>query len=253
MPTSKRSISYVATWNNYPDDWKSITTDHVTWFIAGKEVAPTTGTKHLQMAFQLHQEETMFQVNKKFGNKLRLAFPRGNIQSQLDYCSKDGDFEEWGIRPSDSEWRAGKLDEDEIWRLAELGEFDKIPTTIKLNRYHVLKMVHRDYLMRKAECHEELQGPRPHGIFIYGEPGTGKSRLVRMMYRDLCVRGYGERWDLYTGQKYVYFEDIDRERFLKLGGEWFKTLTDRYPIPAKYMYVGDVMIRPKWIVTGKHT
>ena len=140
------------------------------------------------------------------------------------------------------------MDEDEIWRLAELGEFDKIPTKIKLNKYPILKMVHRDYLMKKAECNEELSRPRPHGIWIWGEPHIGKSTFARKEFKDVWVKGEDDWWDGYIGQKYVMFEDIDRKKYENLGAQKVKTLIDKFPYPAKFRHVGQVMIRPEWIV-----
>ncbi len=47
--------NWVVVWNNYPEDWevklKAITC--LKYVIAGKEIAPTTGTPHLQMYIQV--------------------------------------------------------------------------------------------------------------------------------------------------------------------------------------------------------
>lgn len=46
--------------------------------------------------------------------------------------------------------------------------------------------------------------------WIYGDPGIGKSYLVRKAFSDLYVKSIGKWWDGYEMQKVVLMEDFDR-------------------------------------------
>lgn len=70
----------------------------VSYLIFGREVAPTTGTPHLQGFVR-------FNTRKRFANvrgllpQCHLTSARGSAQQNRDYCRKDGDFEEFGVPP----------------------------------------------------------------------------------------------------------------------------------------------------------
>ena len=246
MPPAKKRTNYVLTWNNYPQDWCDVLKKHCKWFIAGVETAPTTGTAHIQGAILLNEERSKFQTQRTIG-KCYVTEPRGNVQSQVDYCTKGGDFTEWGPRPSDLEWPVVvDMDWKSIRKAAEDGDWAAVPDEVACTRINSLVTLHN--LSKRAKWEVEDLGDGPWGVYVWGPPGVGKSYWVRQEYKDLMVRGGDAWWDGYTGQEYVLFDDFDREQYLKIGGQKIKTLVDRYPYPAKFRHRGEIMIRPKLIV-----
>lgn len=103
--------NWVATWNNYPQDWKDkiaacvsprTKEKMISYWIAGKEVAPNTGTPHLQMAMRTQKRIRMTSFQKalqKAGVQLSLQVMKGKWDQAREYCQKDGDWEEEGDIP----------------------------------------------------------------------------------------------------------------------------------------------------------
>ena len=76
----------------------------VTYFVFGKEVAPTTGTPHLQGYLELKTSKEWTTIQAKLNvvypvgstSKVWTTRRRGTAQQAADYCKKDGDITEWG-------------------------------------------------------------------------------------------------------------------------------------------------------------
>ena len=89
------------TYNNYPEDWESIMAPWLrenTSFIVGIEVAPTTGTPHLQGYVEFRVKT---RPKEKFAglfpnlagvNSIHWASARGNRAQNITYCSKSQHF-----------------------------------------------------------------------------------------------------------------------------------------------------------------
>lgn len=96
-----RKRAWIMTINNYSDNDITALRTHqkIKYAIWGKEKAPTTGTPHLQV----------FVVFKNAVRRstLSAAWPRARVaiamakdpMDNINYCSKEGDFEERGQRP----------------------------------------------------------------------------------------------------------------------------------------------------------
>lgn len=99
-----RNRGFCFTLNNYTEaNEAALKQLDVTYGIYGREEAPTTGTKHLQGYLYFKSQKTCSAVNKILAEKgLRpyVAAAKGNAESNRTYCSKGGDFEEWGVMPA---------------------------------------------------------------------------------------------------------------------------------------------------------
>ena len=93
------ALSWIFVWNNYPEDWKEILvpkfqdSTNVKGYIAGKEIAPTTGTPHLQGYVEFKEKARPMGL---LPPQVHWKCARGNTNSNFNYCSKDGDFVSWG-------------------------------------------------------------------------------------------------------------------------------------------------------------
>jgi len=103
--------NWCLTWNNYPENWKELFTSTVfgrkkkkliTYWIAGKEVAPETGTPHLQMYIQLRKGQRLTALKKALKNAKvepppHLENAKGDLSKNQVYCKKEGSWEEYGV------------------------------------------------------------------------------------------------------------------------------------------------------------
>ena len=99
--TKKRpspALSWCFTWNNYPEDWIEIlvpgfqNNPNVTGYIGGKEVSKT-GTPHIQGYMEFKEKARPMGLLPK---KVKWICARGSNAKNHKYCSKDGDWIEWG-------------------------------------------------------------------------------------------------------------------------------------------------------------
>lgn len=97
-----RVRNFCITCNNYTeatiDALKSL--EIIKYGLLGREIAPTTGMKHLQGYIQLTKQQTLKALQKKLtkvGVKCALFVAKGDYKANYAYCSKDDNVEEWGV------------------------------------------------------------------------------------------------------------------------------------------------------------
>lgn len=177
-----------------------------TYIIWGNEVAPTTGTKHLQGYFQLPKKRSFEPVRELLPfNFLQAA--KGDDEENKKYCSKSGDFVELGDR-----CYAGKRTDLQIARrMVEEG----------CTRRQLLKAVgfqaYRHAQAYQAAISSEVRRDKVTVYWHYGETGCGKSHSANAEALALAGGDAGKVWfgDLstefmldYAGQKFVILDDI---------------------------------------------
>lgn len=94
-----RSRRYCVTVNNY-DDEKDIAQITSTFpkCIIGAEVAPTTGTKHLQIYLELVNGKTLTALKKDLPDGAHIEKAKGNREQNREYCSKEQlVYDYWGV------------------------------------------------------------------------------------------------------------------------------------------------------------
>lgn len=92
--------AYIFTKNNYTEEDEErlrqcIGKARITYIIWGREIAPTTGTPHLQ-GYMQSNEKMKERIHKATGLFVEIA--RASYEeNRCNYCAKDGDWEEHGI------------------------------------------------------------------------------------------------------------------------------------------------------------
>lgn len=97
----RRYRAWVFTINNWTQEDLErcrLLKDTCRYTIFGREVAPTTGTRHIQGYAYFTNALTMSALSKKLP-RARLEQAKGNPGENREYCSKEGDFEEYGDIP----------------------------------------------------------------------------------------------------------------------------------------------------------
>jgi len=123
MSLASRSRAFCFTWNNYPDDHQDIL-DGLTprYCLYGYEWAPDTGTPHLQGYLHFDNARTKRAVIGRLPG-VHIEIPRGSFAANRRYCTKDGEYLEFGTPPA-SPTEIGEAEKERwlsFWELAKQG------------------------------------------------------------------------------------------------------------------------------------
>lgn len=249
---SLKTRAFCFTLNNYTSTEYAWLFDPVhlgvvySYLVCGKEVAPTTGTPHLQGYVYFKHQKTLAAASK-FIPRASLRAAGGDAEANYIYCSKDKDFEEVGVRPL-SQVQKGKKNIDRYkaaWVCAKVGAVDQIPADILIRHYRTIKEIAKDYMVVPGDCSGTT------GVWIYGPSGVGKSRYAREKYPGSYLKCANKWWDGYQSQVSVILDDLDPNHS-KLGHH-LKIWSDRYSFIAETKH-GAVAIRPdSFVVTSQYS
>lgn len=208
------------------------TVGEVVYGIFGLETCPTTNRLHLQgyvrfkNAIRFNSLRTML---RDAGFAPRLEMANGSDADNQDYCSKDGDYVEFGVPPSQGK----RTDLTRIRRRIEQGQSDLVIAKNHFGswcRYNDSFKQYRGMLASSAA--PQLRNPRI--VVIYGPPGSGKSHYIWNMVKDKehfwkrdCSRWFAG----YTGQRVVVFDDFTEEMFSPSD---LLAMLDKYPFEVEY-------------------
>eukprot|EP00965_Chrysotila_dentata_P095859 3168360-Pleurochrysis_carterae.AAC.3 len=232
--------NYVFTKNNYTqDDIDDFDTLECKYLVYGKEVAPTTGTPHLQGFVVFKHARRVRSVCKEFKCWAR---PAKTVHAAIEYCKKTGDFVERGTPPITQK---EKGEEGEAFFLkvrsaAEEGRFEDIPEKIRFYHKKLIEEHHNSALRAR-----ELTDTTEQMLWYWGESGTGKSRKARQDHSKAFLKMRNKWWDGYMDHDVVLLEDFDKVHE-KLGHH-LKIWADRYPFPAE-IKGSSMVIRPKLVI-----
>lgn len=233
MPTAK---NYCFTLNNPTEDectklqqLGEQLLEGCVYLICGVEVGEQ-GTKHIQGYVSWDKRRTLAWVKRWISPRAHLETAKGSAKQNRAYCSKEGNFEEWGELP------AGKGSRTDLSRAVEL--IQQGCSVREIARESPATVVrYGGGLQRLQQLHRPERESPPEIWVFWGRTGTGKTRRVWEFVdtAELWVHP-GDRWfDGYDGHKAVLFDDFD--------GSWFKLvyllrLLDRYPmsVPVKGAY-----------------
>lgn len=248
-----RSRNFVFTINNYsPEEVDIVKGWECKYVKFGKEVAPTTGTPHLQGYVCFENQMTLSALKKKYSiGDNHWEVMRGTPEQNDVYCEKDGDVFEKGTKPlSPAEKGSGeKRRWADAFDAVKEGRLQDVPKDILCS-----KLKNIQYAVKAvSECgwnRSTIDGALDHE-WIVGDTGCGKSRSARERYPDAYVKDPTTPWwDGYDGQEVVIIDDFDKFQ-VKQGGD-MKRWLDRYAFQAQFKG-GYLFIRPrKIIVTSQY-
>lgn len=225
---------WIFTLNNYTEEEEAqlhllVADNELTYLLYGHEVAPSTGTPHLQGYMECRRKKRLGGVRGLPGlGRARLAPAKASAESNLEYCSKEAtDIVELG-KPKDSN-QGKRTDLDDVRDRILAGEsivtiaHDHFSNFIRygrgMERYEYLNQTHRSW-------------PTINHVFV-GPTGTSKTRLA-------YEKGGGHpdavwisdpnslKWfDGYNGQDYAILDEFSGSSCsIKL----LLRLLDRYPM-----------------------
>ena len=226
METSRRGApakNWCFTINNYTDETieilRGIEEGYIIW---GKEEAPTTGTKHLQGYIQLKKKGYMTAVKKILPQGAHIEKAKGDAQSNYEYCTKEGNFEEKGIIQRNGT-RTDQLYEEiqkcntweEVLKLRGVANRLKFAREVYILRpVPKMELELRPWQQRLLE--EILEEPDDRTIIYVYDPigGKGKTKMCKYLISNYnafyCGPGKGaDIYHAYDNQKIILY-DIPR-------------------------------------------
>jgi len=235
-----QSRRWCLTLNNYTDqEFQELKDYKAKYQVIGEEVGDN-GTPHLQGFFVL-KNNAKLSAMKKLSARAHWEPARGTSEQAADYCKKEGKYVEYGELPK----TPGETEKDR-WenarKRAREGNLDDVPADIYIKYYRTLKEIAKDNMTKPAEADDVT------GVWLWGPPGSGKSRRARADYPDAYMKMQNKWWDGYQGEKNVILDDFDSKEL----GHLLKIWADRYPFVAETKG-GALMIRPsKFVITSNY-
>lgn len=243
--TTQRFRGWVFTINNPVEcDFAACREASCQYIAYSEEVAPSTGTPHLQGFVYWTNAKTREACRKALGGRAHVEVMLGSFAQNEKYCTKSNDGQlqyERGVRPLDQQQKGAK--EVDRWRdardLAKEGRFDEIDPSIYIRCKRNL-----DQLYSEARVTPNDAGGVT-GVWIYGLAGAGKSWYARREYPGAYWKGLNKWWDGYKDEEFVLVEDIDPHHSVMRN--MLKLWTDRYAFRGE-VKGGSMMIRPKKVI-----
>lgn len=223
MDNSKQSRAWCFTVNNYEDNEienaKKIPYDYL---IIGKEIGEG-GTPHLQ-GYLYREKKVTFGKIKKMLPRAHLEIAKGTPLDNFKYCSKDGNFEEFGERPHQGK----RSDLDEIK--------ESLKTTGRIT--DVVEKCTNIQQLKFAETAikyiEKKRNWKPEVYWFHGPSGTGKSKTAYEMMPDLYRKTNmsGQWWDGYDAHEDVLLDDLKPDTWVNYSA--LLELLDRYECRVQF-------------------
>lgn len=238
------SRNFVFTYNDYTQETEDRIQAITCRFLKyGHEVAPTTGTHHLQGYICFEKPIRISTSHKLFPEGTWLQPMKGSLESNAEYCSKGTNIVEVGIPPVSKSQKGQQ--EKERWSLARKaaveGRWTDIPDDIYIRYIGNLEKI-RSINLPKAAILESLCN-----LWIYGTSGSGKTSYVHRVYSDSLYDKNPKTkwWNAYDNEETVLLDDVDK--FMRALSYEFKIWSHHYPFEAEYKG-GAKKIRPRRIV-----
>lgn len=173
--------------------------ESVRYAVFGKEVAPTTGTPHLQGYLSFKSQKRFNAVQKLLPAGAHIEAAKGTPQQNREYCTKGGQFEEFGVipkvgKPPIKTSEALKLLKDKS--LVKILEDDDV-SFHQIRGMQLLSAMVTNTAMREVKV-----------VLHIGPAGTGKTYGVWTTDpSQVYSKPTGLWWDGYTGQKVLLLDD----------------------------------------------
>lgn len=221
-PTQNPRKGWCFTLNNYTEEHVQKLRDlfnpdganQVQYIVWGYEIAPTTGTKHLQGYVHWRKKIRFNQVKSLLPGSPNIQAANGSPAQNRDYCSKqeskdpdkDPPFEEWGDVPTQGK----RTDLHGAIELVKSGK--RLRDVASEYPAAVVKFYRGLRVLQSFQPEETRTLPRLQ--VFWGETRAGKSFLCRRYagerfeLSDIYNHRGGKWWDHYDGQKCIIFNDF---------------------------------------------
>lgn len=215
--------NFCFTYNNYTADGEAALCDwlaeNTKYSVYGHEIAPTTGTPHLQGYLSLKKQSRTSTLQTKLqslGIALTLIHAKGNAEQNLAYCTKADPAGFWQHGDIKKTGQGKRSD------LQDVADYIKqTPRTIEeLAENYPLEFIKynrglKDY--KNVVDKKSLSDERDVTVSVfYGEGGTGKTQYAVSLCQKFGISYYMLSatdsntvwWDFYDGEKAIIIDDF---------------------------------------------
>lgn len=230
MPGIK-SKRWCFTLNNYTEDELQTlhtlveTNSSVSLVLFGLEIAPTTGTPHIQGYIEIKDRKGIRYVKSLISRRVNVRKADGTYEQNKAYCSKNNDFYEYGV-PIPT--RGARTDLTTVKELIEQGTPEK---DIADQYFGIWARYHKSFQRYRALLNSSTRTSPTETTVYWGSTGTGKTRMVYAQCAGVPIFTPGdyEWFDGYENHEVVLFDDYRGEYPI----QFLLKLLDRYPMNVK--------------------
>lgn len=208
------------------------------YLMVGKETCPTTGKMHGQgyVYFRNARACKMKTLADELGGKCHVEPCKGNVKHNTDYCSKEGDFREWGQRPKQGKRVDLEAAADAV-RNGKSVDDVAMEEPMVFHQYGRTLSRIEDIALRKR-----FRSQMTKGLWLWGGTNVGKSHAAHEGFDPLThyVKTLEDQWwDGYTGQEIVILNEFRGQlkfsELLDLVDKWPKTVKRRGREPVPFL------------------
>lgn len=209
---------YVFTWNNYT----SGNEEFLAWIkcqylVYGHEIAPTTGTPHLQGYIYFKNPRSVKSVRKQFDG-CHIEPAKADAIDNKEYCTKvDAEnFVERGEIPR----QGARTDIERVREQIEQGHGmrDIAQTATSYQSLRTAEML--------LKYNEKSRNWKPKVFWFYGATGTGKTKTAFEMFPEAYFTLNNKWFEGYDAHESVIIDDIRNGDY---SYQYLLKLLDRYP------------------------
>ena len=237
-----RNRSWCFTINNYSEsEWELVNgglDGVIVYLVASQEIAPTTGTPHIQGYVRFPSAKSLANCKVLFGDRASFRVAKGTADQNRIYVFKLGKGQtanevvcERGKRPPGPGKRTDLTHVLDAVKDGD-GMEDIISETPTYAAYNFAKAILPIFEPERDGSTETVV------IWLWGSTGTGKTRLARELYPKAYFKGAGglKWWEGYDGHEFVIIDDFRPESLQFVGGgfAYLLALTDRYPCKVEF-------------------
>jgi hypothetical protein len=161
-------------------DWEKLISSDIAFIRVGQEICPKTKRRHEQGFAYFHQKKASFKVVAEllhvFGTG-KVFKCKGDIQSNLTYCAKEGDYQDYGVMPCQGEHTDIVILKDAILDGKMTADDVAVENPQIYHQYGRTLSRLETIFMRKRWRTEETKG-----FWYFGGTGVGKTSLWRVVY-----------------------------------------------------------------------
>nr|QKV51112.1 putative replication associated protein [Crucivirus sp.] len=229
----------------------------VTYVCCGKEVAPTTKTKHFQMYFAFKDKRRMSQLSKVVKGHYTKCV--GSPKQNEDYCaglsagkepnecfSKCGELPLTGGEKVKQDWGV-------VLSHVRNGSMDKVME--ENPRFFMGNVKNLEHISQAYSCARNVfVNPQEHtGIWIWSRTsGVGKTSAVRRQFTSLFAKSHCGLWNEYNGEENALLDDFSKEDAKALN-QFLKIWCDHLPFRGRVLYGTRLVHLRHFIVTSNYS
>lgn len=175
-----------------------------TYGIVGEEIAPSTGTPHLQGYIHLKDALSMNALAKSMP-RAHFLVANGSDEQNKTYCSKGSNIYEVG------ECSVGQGTRTDIKDLAKLIKDKEITLEDCMFEYPELYVRYSRSLEKMFNAVMTVRKTPPQVYWRWGKAGTGKTRYCIDKHPSHYIKDGTMWWDNYNQQEAVIIDDFDNQ------------------------------------------